>query len=83
MAARISADGLPRHTLQGRVTRLSPTMSRKSLWSDDPTERHDMKTREIWIRLEEAEALVVGLRVDVMIEPESCPPQTDETPEAR
>ena len=71
MTARIVADGLPNRNLKGRVIRLSPRMSRKELFSDDPTERYDTKTREVWIELERREELVVGLRVDVMIDPES------------
>ena len=71
MTARIVADGLPDRNLKGRVIRLSPRMSRKELFSDDPTERYDTKTREVWIELEAAADLVVGLRVDVMIDPDS------------
>ena len=52
----------------GRVARLSPRMSHKELWTNDPTERYDTKTREVWIELDEAEGLLVGLRVDVMID---------------
>ncbi|HUT92111.1 MAG TPA: HlyD family efflux transporter periplasmic adaptor subunit [Thermoguttaceae bacterium] len=73
MPATITADGLP-DKLQGRITRLSPRMSPKSLWSDDPAERYDTKTREVWIELEDAEALVVGLRVDVVIDTNPSPP---------
>ena len=73
MPARITADGLAGE-LRGRVIRLSPRMSRKRLWSDDPAERYDTKTREVWIELDEAEeGLVVGLRVDATLEPASDP----------
>jgi ABC exporter DevB family membrane fusion protein len=72
MATKIVADGLPDQQFQGRVSRLSPRMDRKELWSDQPAERYDTKTREVWIELDQGEALVVGLRVDVMIDPESC-----------
>jgi HlyD family secretion protein len=68
MTARIVADGLPDREFHGRVTQLSPRMSRKELWSDRPAERFDTKTREIWIDLDEIEGLVVGLRVDVTID---------------
>jgi hypothetical protein len=74
MAATITADGLSDRQLNGRVARLSPRMSRKELWSDQPAERYDTKTREVWIELEPAEDLVVGLRVDAVIDPESCNP---------
>jgi len=71
MIADILADGLPGEKLKGRVVRLSPRMGPKQLWSDRPTERYDTKTREVWIKLEERKTLVVGLRVDVMIDPDS------------
>ena len=75
MTAKIVADGLPDQEFTGRVTRLSPRMCRKQLWTDQPTERYDTKMREVWFELEEAaEALVVGLRVDLTIDPESPAP---------
>jgi hypothetical protein len=67
MTARIVADGLPGRELKGRVIRLSPRMSRKELRSDDPHERQDVKTRDVWLDLEGGEGLVVGLPVDVII----------------
>jgi multidrug resistance efflux pump len=77
MAATVETDGLPDRKFKGRVVRLSSRMGRKQLWSDHPAERYDTKTREVWIELDEAESLVVGLRVDVMIDPDSpAPPQT-------
>jgi ABC exporter DevB family membrane fusion protein len=71
MPATITADGLTDQKLTGVVTRVSPRMSPKSLLSDDPTERYDTKTREVWIELEDATDLVVGLRVDVSIVPKT------------
>lgn len=68
LSARVAADGLPGKQFAGHVVRFSPYMSRKELWSDDPAERYDTKTREVWIELDDAEDLVVGLRVDVMID---------------
>ena len=69
MAAKIHADGLPDQEFKGRVVRLSPKMGRKELWSDQPTERYDTKTREVWIELEGNDPWVVGLRLDVMLVP--------------
>ena len=44
-------------------------MTGKKIWSDDPAERFDTKVREVWIELEpEIGELVVGLRVDVLID---------------
>jgi len=83
MIADIVADGLPGEKLKGRVTRLSPRMGTKHLWSDRPTERYDTKTREMWIQLEEKKSMVVGLRVDVMIDPgsQAAPSDPREEPE--
>ena len=71
MTATVRTDGLPDREFQGRVVRLSPRMGRKQLWSDDPAERYDTKTREIWIELDEGQPMVVGLRVDALIDPRS------------
>ena len=68
MTATVTADGLPGGEFSGRVVRLSPYMSRKVLWSDHPAERYDTKTREVWIDLAEGQGMIVGLRVDVMID---------------
>ncbi len=75
MAATVRTDGLRDREFKGRVIRLSSRMGRKQLWSDRPAERYDTKTREVWIELEQGESLVVGLRVDVMINPRSLAPE--------
>ncbi len=71
MLARVTADGVPGQTFAGTVARLSPRMDRKQHYSDAPDEQYDTKTREVWIDLQpDATAeLVIGLRVDVVIEP--------------
>jgi len=79
LPARVTADGLPGREFPGRVASLSPHMSRKELWSDRPAERFDTKTREIWIDLDQASGLVVGLRVDVVIDLNPAPPLATET----
>jgi multidrug resistance efflux pump len=71
MPATVHADGLPGRQFPGRVTRLSPRMGTKSLWTDHPSERNDIKTREVWIALDRADDLVLGLRVDVFIDTEA------------
>ncbi|RIK80367.1 MAG: hypothetical protein DCC68_11080 [Planctomycetota bacterium] len=73
MKAKITADGLPNQEFTGQVAALSPQMSRKILTNDQPGERLDIKTREVWIDLSaptppQTANLVVGLRVDVVIE---------------
>jgi len=93
MTATIHADGLPGKEFQGRIIRLSPRLSRKELFSDDPNERQDVKTREVWIELlaqgtEEklgyqmagSAGLVVGLPVDVVIDPDSVPSDSPQPP---
>ena len=40
-----TADGLPGKTFQGSVNRLSPRMTSKKIWSDDPAERFDTNQR--------------------------------------
>jgi multidrug resistance efflux pump len=68
MAATITAEGQQRHELHGRIVRLSPRMEDKSFRTDRPAEKLDAKTREVWIELDERPS-VIGLRVDVVIEP--------------
>ncbi len=68
MPAKIKADGIPGKEFSGKVVRFSPYMTRKELWSDLPSERYDTKTREVWIDLDRADGLVVGLRVEVAID---------------
>jgi multidrug resistance efflux pump len=75
MPASVTVDGLRGQVLRGRVARLSPRMERKSLWSDRPAEQHDTKTREVWIELEPTNPLVIGLRVEAMIDAKLNPTQ--------
>ncbi|MBN1909067.1 MAG: HlyD family efflux transporter periplasmic adaptor subunit, partial [Pirellulales bacterium] len=74
MSVRVVADGLPGRALEGRVAQCCPRMGRKQLWSDDPAERYDTKTREVWVDLDSREDLIIGLRVDVVIDTESAAP---------
>ena len=67
MSAEIRADGLPT-VFRGTVARVSPRMNSKSLWSNQPGERYDTRTREVWIDLEDGAKLIIGLRVDVEIQ---------------
>ena len=69
MRAEVVAEALSHQRIEGRIVGLSPCMGRKQLWSDHPAERHDTKTRQMWIELPPSAQLVVGLRVDVMIDP--------------
>ena len=70
MRVEVTADGMVGKSFIGHITRLSPRMSPKQIWSDDPAESFDTKTREVWIDLEAGQGqLVLGLRVDVTILP--------------
>ncbi|MHB0956071.1 MAG: HlyD family secretion protein [Pirellulaceae bacterium] len=69
MTATISTDGIAGKNFRGTVSQLSPRMDRKHHWTDAANEQFDTKTREIWIDLEQANPMVLGLRVDVVIHP--------------
>jgi hypothetical protein len=68
MPARITADCWPAKRLAARIASISPAISAKSLWSGDPNERLDSDVREVWLDVEQVEGMLVGLRVDVLIE---------------
>ena len=76
MKARIVADGAAGHEFRGRVTRVRPRMEPKRFSSDNPAERFDVDTREIWITLETTEPPLVGLRVRVILDTD-LPADTD------
>ncbi len=66
MSAQITADGLPGQVFSGRILSLSPRMSAKSISSGSPDELYDTKVREVLLNLQNAQSLLVGLRVDVI-----------------
>ena len=68
MAAAVTGESLHGKELRGRVVRASPRMGEKDLWTDRPDQRLDTKTREVWIELDNPPSLVVGLRVNVVID---------------
>jgi len=65
MLAQITADGLPGKIFAGRISFLSPRMSAKSISSGRPEELYDTKVREVLLDVQNAQSLLVGLRVDV------------------
>ena len=69
MPVEVTADGEPSRTWRGHVTRLVPRMERKQLFTNDPAEHFDVRTRELWIDLDTTDELLIGLRVDVSIDP--------------
>jgi multidrug resistance efflux pump len=73
MTGRITISGLPRQ-VTGSVVRVSPAVGPKTLWTGEPGERFDSDVREIWLELADTRDLVLGLRVDVLLDP-SGPPE--------
>jgi HlyD family secretion protein len=67
MSARITCEGLARQ-IRGRVTRVSPAVGPKPIWTGEPSERFDSDVREIWLELADSQDLVMGLRVNVLLE---------------
>ncbi|MCU0880045.1 MAG: HlyD family efflux transporter periplasmic adaptor subunit [Pirellulaceae bacterium] len=51
LAAHITADGFPGRVFVGEVVEVLPSMSAKQVWSERPSERFDLKTREVVIEL--------------------------------
>jgi HlyD family secretion protein len=51
LAAHITADGFPGRVFVGEVVEVLPSMSAKQVWSEQPSERFDLKTREVVIEL--------------------------------
>ena len=66
-SAWVSAPAYPNHRWNGTVFSISPTMGKKTVGSDQPTEKNDTKILEVVIDLEGDAKLPVGLRVDVYV----------------
>lgn len=69
--AYVQADGMPDVRIPGRVIRCAPGMVPKVNFSNRPSERVDVRVREVVIQLEDgplADAVVLGLPVDVFVE---------------
>jgi multidrug resistance efflux pump len=72
----VEADGLPGSRVPGRVIRCAPSMVPKVNFNNKPSERVDVRVREVVIRLDDgplADTLVVGLPVDVFVESSETP----------
>jgi multidrug resistance efflux pump len=65
----VTADGRPDVKYHGTLQWIAPSMGNKQHRHHDPAERMDVKVREALIELEHAPDLVVGLPVEVFIEP--------------
>lgn len=67
MRAFVTADAFPGRRFEGTVVRVGQRMGRKTLRTDDPTERNDTKVLETLIELDAGVVLPVGLRVDAFL----------------
>lgn len=70
--AFIQADGIRDTQFRGKVVSCAPYMAAKQQYRNRPNERLDVKTREVLIRLDDADRparLMIGLPVDVRIQP--------------
>jgi multidrug resistance efflux pump len=77
MPVTVTADGLPGHEFRGRVVQMTPRMARKLFHNDRPEELYDTKVREVVAELDNAPALILGLRVDVMFHPSPLRPAVE------
>jgi multidrug resistance efflux pump len=72
----VETDGLPGSRVPGHVIRCAPSMVPKVNFNNKPSERVDVRVREVVIRLDDgplADTLVVGLPVDVFVESSGTP----------
>ncbi|MBL8229837.1 MAG: efflux RND transporter periplasmic adaptor subunit, partial [Bryobacterales bacterium] len=68
-AAWVRADAYGERRFQARVIRIGNMLGRKSIRTDEPSERNDVKILETLLELEAGARVPVGMRVDVFIEP--------------
>lgn len=67
--AYITADAYREEVFTGRVVHVAPSLGRKTLFSDEPSEKRDTEILEVLIELDPpARPLKIGLRVEVTIE---------------
>jgi HlyD family secretion protein len=64
-----TADAYPSRRFGGVVSRIGQRLGRKTVHTDDPTEKLDTKILEVLIDLDAKARLPIGLRVDVIVEP--------------
>lgn len=82
-SATVTADGLTDLILPATVRSVSPRMTRKSMTTDRPDELYESKVREIRLEIDNAVPLVgpiVGLRVDIHLEPNASAVTTNVAP---
>jgi HlyD family secretion protein len=67
MRAHVTSDAWPGRRFEGTVVRVGQRLGRKTMRTDDPTERNDTKVLETLIELDAGVVLPVGLRVDAFL----------------
>ena len=67
----VRTDAYPGRDFTGKVTRISRTMSSSKLSQRGPRRPNDFDALEVMIELEPAEALLPGMRVDVLFRPDA------------
>lgn len=72
-SAWVTADGRLGRRFQGIVVSAAPSMVPKRIYNNMPGERVDVKVREVLVRLEPQDELVIGLPVDVYFSGGSSP----------
>jgi hypothetical protein len=66
-AAWVTADAYGDRRFEGRVVRVGRMLGRKTVRTDEPSEKTDTKVLETLVELAPGTRLPVGLRVDVFI----------------
>ncbi len=66
--AYVVVDSYPGKKFRGKVAEIGRRMGRKNVRTDDPTERLDTKILEVVLDLDDASALVPGLRLTAYVE---------------
>jgi HlyD family secretion protein len=69
--AYVRADAFGEAQFRGKVVSIRPSLDRKRIRIDSPSERLDVKILEVLIDLEQDVRLLPGLRVDVFIRPDA------------
>jgi multidrug resistance efflux pump len=74
--AWVTADAYGTERFHGVVSRISPMMGPKTVFSDKPTEKLDTKVLDVTVDLDPGTRLPVGLRVNVEISPRDASADT-------
>ncbi len=69
-SAYAAADGLPDRRFSARIIWIAPSMQPKTHLHNHPGERVDTRVREVLVQIDQPDGLVIGLPVDVFIEPD-------------